>query len=47
MTADGVFLQIGVNGMFHNHKKSARIISGIIIIVLVLAMLASMLLYLL
>lgn len=33
--------------MFNNHKKTARIISGIIIILLVLAMLASMLMYLL
>lgn len=33
--------------MFNNRKKTARIISGIIIILLVLAMLASMLMYLL
>lgn len=33
--------------MFNNHKKSVRIISGVIIILLVLAMLASMLMYLL
>lgn len=33
--------------MFNRNKKSARIVSGIIIILLVLAMLASVLLYLL
>lgn len=33
--------------MFHRNKKSVRIISSIIIILLVLAMLASVLLYLL
>lgn len=33
--------------MFHKNKKTVRIISGIIVIVLVLAMLASMLMYLL
>ncbi len=33
--------------MFHRNKKSVRIISSIIIILLVLAMLASTLLYLL
>lgn len=32
--------------MFNRNKKSARIVSGIIIILLVLAMLASVLLYL-
>lgn len=32
--------------MFHKNKKSVRIISSIIIILLVLAMLASVLLYL-
>jgi len=32
--------------MFHRNKKSVRIISGIIILLLVLAMLASVLLYL-
>lgn len=33
--------------MFHRNKKSVRIISSVIIILLVLAMLASILLYLL
>lgn len=33
--------------MFHKNRKTVRIISGIIVIVLVLAMLASMLMYLL
>jgi flagellar basal body-associated protein FliL len=37
---------MGVNNMFNKNKKSVRIISGIIIILLVLAMLASVLLYL-
>ena len=39
--------RIGVDDMFHKNKKTVRIISGIIVIVLVLAMLASMLMYLL
>ena len=33
--------------MFHKNKKTVRIISGIIVILLVFAMLASMLMYLL
>lgn len=36
----------GVNDMFNKNKKSVRIVSGIIIILLVLAMLASVVVYL-
>lgn len=47
MQESKVFSQTGVNDMFNKNKKSVRIISSIIIVLLVFTMLVSMLMPLL